>query len=600
MTTPTHRAADDPAAPVAELASPSPKEARLSRLHTSHVPRLRAVGLAFMLATVALYNLVFERQTEPGAWLVFGAAAAVYAIGSWAILRRWYRPEARPDLALVFLIADLVPMTAAVYLTGADRSWIFWIFLLRVADQSTTRFRRAMGFSFAGVGAYLALVAYVAVVEGRPVEWPVEAAKLTFLLLSGVYVSLGARLTERLRARLGEALREARRSADELQNKSRQLDRARVEAEAGSRAKTEFLSRVSHELRTPMNAIMGFGQLLELENLSTEQRAYVGEILDSGRHLLDVINEVLDIARVESGSLAPELGAVHLGDALDYVLDQFRQTAELSRVTLPSELTPRADVWVRGSERKVRQVFANLVSNAIRYNNSPGRVDLDVGHSGGRVRVSITDTGPGLEPDTVEAAFAPFARLDTAGNMAGTGLGLAVARSLTTAMGGQIGVDTRPGEGSTFWVELEEAAAPESIQEAEMARSAERSGSGPLVLYIEDRPENVTLMRRILARRPAVNLISATGGMAGLDAARSERPDLILLDLELPDVDGAEVLARLREDPETRVIPVVVVSAEAAPGNVERLLAAGARAYFTMPYDVVDFLDSVDQALTPA
>lgn len=568
---------------------------RLRRLNVRHVPGLRLVGITLLVGTVALHNALIDGVVDWVPWLVFALAALAYALGSWAALDRWYQPDQRPDLSVVFLVADLLPMAVAVYLTGAERSWIFWVFLLRVADQTSTRFRRALAFSVLGGVAYLGVVAYVAVVEGRAVTWPAELAKLLFLLLAGLYISLGARLAERIRDRLAEALRLARQSAAELTAQSRYLERARAEAEAGSRAKSAFLSRVSHVLRTPMNAILGFGQLLELENLSEDQRSHVQEILESGRHLLDVINEVLDIAHVETGALTHDLEPVHLGRALEDVLEGSAHAAAMARVNIPAVAPPTADVWVLATGRKLRQVFVNLVSNAIKYNQGNGRVEISCTVSNDRVRVAVTDTGPGLKAEVIEEAFVPFSPL-AADEGGGTGLGLATARSLVKAMGGSIGVDTEPGEGSTFWVELI-VTEPGPDSGAEASRPVGAARSGPLVLYIEDRPENVSLVRRILGRRPRIELISAATGLTGLAAARSHRPDLILLDLELPDIAGAEVLARLREDLTLREIPVVVVSAEAAPERVERLLAGGARAYFTMPYDVVEFLDVVDEAL---
>lgn len=567
---------------------------RLRRVHTRTVPVLRLLGLNLLVVGVVLHNAWILGDMDWSLVLAYAGFAELYALATWWVLDRWYDPRARLDLGLVFLVLDLVPWALAVAVAGGTDSWIFWIFLFRVADQTSTRFRRALGFTALGTAAYLAVVLWTAATGGT-VAWPAEAAKLIFLLMGGTYISITARTAEQVRDRLRNAVRVARRSVEELRAQSSELERAREQAEAGSRAKSAFLSRVSHELRTPMNAILGFAQLLEMEpGLTKEQRTYLDEIMGGGRHLLDIINEVLDIARVETGSLAHEMEPVAVDGAMAEVLERARPAAERRSVALPATPPPGSAIWVCGSPRKVRQVFANLVSNAIKYNSSPGRVTLDCEVREGRVRVSVTDTGAGIPADRIEDAFTPFDRLGAEQHeMEGTGLGLSVARSLVRAMDGDIGVDTRPGEGSTFWFELELAEAPDEVE----AGTARPVGTGPLILYIDDKPENLMLVRRILERRPGVELLSAPLGMRGIQEARIRRPDLILLDMELPDIPGREVLGRLRADAETRDIPVVMVSAEASRVKVERLLADGARAYFTMPYDVAKFLDMIDEIL---
>lgn len=582
--------------PTSESERARERAARLRRLNTRTVPLLRLAGGNLLVLAVILHNALIRGAVDWSSIIAYLAVIEVYTLASWWVLVRWYDPDRRPDLALVFLVLDLLPWALAVGLTGGPTSWIFWIFLFRVVDQTSTHFSRAMAFTILGTLAYLGVILWF-VAGGAEVSWTEQSAKLVFLLLGGTYMSLTARTAERMRAQLGQAIRTARQSVEELQSQSVELERAREQAEAGSRAKSAFLSRVSHELRTPMNAILGFAQLLEMErDLSGDQRAYVGEIMEGGRHLLDVINEVMDIARVETGSLAQEVEPVALDRALDEVLERALPAAKRRSVTLPSSAPPEARVWVAGTPRKVRQVFANLVSNAIKYNSSPGHVEIDVRADDGHVRVSVTDTGPGIPADRVEQAFVPFDRLGAERHEAeGTGLGLALSRSLVEAMGGRIGVDTEVGRGSTFWFELVRTMEP--VEDTAEAASDGTDRGDSLVLYIDDKPENVLLVRRILARREGVELATAALGAEGIEAARTRQPDLILLDLELPDISGVEVLGKLRDDPETNRIPVVVVSAEASRASVDRLLGEGARAYFTMPYDVVSFLETLDGIL---
>lgn len=568
---------------------------RLRKLNTWTVPLLRLLGGNLLVFAAVVHNALILGQVDWVAILVFAGVAELYCLASWGALHRWYDPDASPDLAMVFLVADLVLMAVTVYVTGGHQSWLFWIFLFRVVDQTSTHFLRAFMFTWLGALAYAGMVGWVVAVDGATVNVAGEFAKLMFLILGGSYMSFTARTSEKIRDRLATAVRTARQSVAELQVKSRQLEQAREAAEAGSQAKSRFLSRVSHELRTPMNAILGFAQLLEMDELTAEQRSHVDEIMEGGRHLLDIINEVMDIARVETGSLTQEVEPIHLGPALREVLKRTQPAAERRNVSLPTSPPPGSDVWVMGNERKVRQVFENVIDNAIRYNSSPGTVSLACGHRDETIRVSVTDTGPGIPPGEIDAAFTPFERLGAEqGGETGTGLGLPVARSLVEAMDGRMGVDTEVGSGSTFWFELREAEPPLRPVKAEEEPTP---SAGPLVLYIDDKPENTMLVRRILARRPTVTLISAPLGTKGLEVARARHPDLILLDMELPDIAGREVLTRLQDDPAIQDIPVVVVSAHAQRGNVERLLADGARAYFTMPYDVVKFLDVVDELL---
>ncbi len=578
------------------------RDDRLRRLNTRTIPLIRLMGWQLLIVGAVLHNALLLDAPDWGRVLWFAAFIEAYALAAWAVLARWYAPRARLDLGMAFLVLDLLPLAATVYITGADRSWLFWIVLLRVSDQSTSYFGRALLFTHLATLAYLAVVGYVVLVEGRAVDWPPELAKAAFLYAGGLYVSTAARPATRVRHRLREAVAAARDAASRLSAQSAELERARAEAESASQAKSQFLSRVSHELRTPMNAILGFAQLLDMEELEEEHRAHVAEILEGGRHLLDIINEVMDIARVETGALASELRPVAMRPALTEVLDHARAAARAREVRLPDEIPASCDAWVLAHERKLRQVIANLLSNAIKYNRAAGSVEIACRRMGGRLRVSITDMGTGIAHGEMDAAFTPFVRLESArGTGRGTGLGLPLARSLVQAMNGRLDVDSHPGEGSTFWFELPLADEEEATAASEPADAPSEAASADpwrRVLYVDDKPENVTLVRRILDRRPGVELITAVMGAEGLELARSHRPDLILLDLELPDISGDEVFARLRADAETRGIPVVVVSAEASPERVDRLLAAGARAYFTMPYDVVGFLETVDELLT--
>lgn len=376
---------------------------------------------------------------------------------------------------------------------------------------------------------------------------------------------------------------------------------ARKEADRANQAKSEFLSRMSHELRTPLNAVLGFSQLLEMDALSPMQQESVGHIAKAGRHLLDLINEILDLARIEAGRMQLSPEPIGLRDAVGEALELIRPVAAEWKVQIDGGVAD--DHYVIADRQRLKQVLLNLLSNAVKYNRIEGRVSVECAlTSVDRVRISITDTGAGLSPEQLQRLFVPFERLqaDDTG-VQGTGLGLVHSLRLMEAMGGTIGVDSEVGRGSTFWVELARAEPPAADEPAPIPPTASSeaapSGSAHTILYLEDNLANFRLVQWILSRRPHIKLISAMQGRLGLDLARKHRPDLVLLDLHLPGIPGTEVLARLQADPKTSAIPVVIISADASKGQSERLLSAGARAYLTKPFDVEQFLRTVDELL---
>jgi signal transduction histidine kinase/ActR/RegA family two-component response regulator len=378
---------------------------------------------------------------------------------------------------------------------------------------------------------------------------------------------------------------------------------AEAAADAANRAKSEFLSRMSHELRTPLNAILGFGQLLEMGGDGNRDPESVQHILKAGRHLLALINEVLDIARIEAGRLSVSLEPVIAGEVITATLDLMRPQAAARRVQLPATV-PAADVYVMADRQRLQQVLLNLLSNAVKYNTEGGTVALSCLTEPGsaRVRIAIRDTGRGIPPEMLARLFTPFDRLDADSTaIEGTGLGLALSKRLVEAMGGTIAVDSRVGEGTTFSVDVAAAEAPAAAYEAlanpREAATAPRATRGK-ILYVEDNVANIQLLQRIVSRRPGVSLMASMQGLSAIDLARAHGPGLILLDLHLPDIPGDEVLARLLKDPETRDIPVVILSADATPARIERLLAQGARAYLTKPFDVAELLALFDTTLS--
>ncbi len=374
---------------------------------------------------------------------------------------------------------------------------------------------------------------------------------------------------------------------------------ARAEAERANLAKSEFLSRMSHELRTPLHSILGFGQLLEMDLPRPEQAESIQQILRAGRHLLGLINEVLDIARIEAGrvSISPE--PVPVGELVHESLDLIAPMAAAKRVQLQGHTAGASDQYVHADRQRLKQVLLNLLSNAVKYNRPDGTVTLALSEPApGRLRISVGDTGPGIPADRLERLFKPFERLHAEQmGVEGIGLGLALSKRLVEAMGGQIGVETTVGVGSTFWVEAALVPSPQEQPGFAAAGGAERNGPERTVLYIEDNLANVRLVERILAHRPRVRLLTAMQGRLGLDLIREHRPDLVLLDIHLSDLQGDEVMRLLQEDARTREIPIVVISATEDRRILKRLLAEGARAYLTKPLDAQRLLSLLDEIL---
>ena len=367
----------------------------------------------------------------------------------------------------------------------------------------------------------------------------------------------------------------------------------RHQAERANAAKSEFLSRMSHELRTPLNAFLGFAQLLDTTKLAPDDAESVQEISKAGERLLEQVNGILDLSRIESGRLDLSIKAVSVGAVVRQCVAQVKPLAAQRgiHITLP---TADFGFHVHADPRRLDQILLNLLSNAIKYNREGGRIEIEATVAEGRVRLAVKDTGKGISPENRDRLFRPFERFESAyEGIEGTGIGLALVKPLVEAMEGEIGVDSEENVGSTFWFTL-----PLAEGEAVKVGAGETAPTHALpqspvvsavpvdtkrILYIEDNPANRKLMEKLLVRLPGISLQLAEDGASGLAAAQKQLPELILLDINLPDMDGFAVLAGLRTDERTREIPVIAVTANAMMQDVERGYEVGFDAYLTKP-----------------
>ena len=399
---------------------------------------------------------------------------------------------------------------------------------------------------------------------------------------------------------------ERRRLDQVLQEKNVELQSAKAVAENANRSKSDFLSSMSHELRSPLNAILGFAQLMEsAASVPTpEQKESIDQILQAGWHLLKLINEILDLAKIESGKLSMSPESVSLSDVMAECQRMIEGQAQKRGVQMTF---PRFDFpcFVHVDRTRLKQILINFLSNAIKYNREQGTVEVNyTANTPGRIRISIKDTGTGLSLEKLAQLFQPFNRLGQEdSDEEGTGIGLVVAKQLIELMGGVIGVESTVGVGSVFWFELMAAAEGPKIAEGSdepttaAAAQIQSGASVRILLYVEDNPANLKLVEKILARRHDVRLLTAVTGNLGIELARANQPDVVLMDINLPDISGIEALGVLREDPATAHIPVVALSANAMPHDIEKGLQAGFFRYLTKPIKVKEFMDTLNTAL---